>query len=781
MEHIQKYKIEDESLDDQPDNFIYSQNSYSNNIPSKNNNNISKNIQNKTIKVTQPKVQLSDLGVSANKKSLNQNQGSNFTKSENLQKINNKNIIPNINNINNNFKLSNNNFQKQDPQIITPIKDNKNKNINLNLNNNINNNPMLNSEMNFTNIELNEDIINIEGQNIENNQLLGTENEEIKNTDIDLEQEHNYNNLDNENNLDNNDNDNDNAYHHVQIIDEDVENFKRRLDIMMKNFRTDTLKDFMAIKRNLLIEQKTCIENEKQKCDALLSSKSDLIEHLKDDLAKTQKALNNQIIIKEKLVEILFKKNHDKLIKNKKSLAFHGVLLKYHNKKKIKKDKIKKMRKKHWDNYKITFFKNLKQNWKDMKIYKIVSVKEKACDDKLNEMAQYYGKEINDLRNKLNEANLTIEQSNQSKAQIQENLKKVLMRGVMAMNMEAMNVLDKDVLPKTDISAIADNIMNNVNNISNITGANSNNNNNIEGCFSTVNQGIINNNSNNNSNIKLNQTGSGPGVNIKVGGANEDNNLMATVIPANQSFQPNSVTFKNTNNINNNISNNTLLNNTNPINKDSYWLNAPSVPVDIQKNIISTENKLNREAMVMTINNNNNILNNIDTEKDNQGNDFDDELNSRTYNISPMNPIDTKYFNNNHSLLDNNAKLPQYNYNNNNYYDEMQQNMLGIKNEFSMIKQNQSSMMDEDSLNSYAIGNKNIISNNINTTSNNSKPSMYATTNNTSNNIRSNSKKGNNNNHIGNKKGNAKNSKVPVGGKSNTTMNKKGAINKNKK
>ena len=772
MEHIQKYKIEDESLDDQSDNFIYSQNSYANNIPSKNNNNISKNVQNKTIKATQPKVQLSDLGVSVNKKNFNQNKSSNFTKSENLQKINNKNNITNINNINNNFKLSNNintnNLIKQNPQINTPIKDIKNININ-----NINNNPMVNSEMNFTNIELNEDLINIEGQNIDSNQLLGRENEEIKNTDIDLDQENKDNNLDNDYNLENDNNDN--AYHHVQIIDEDVENFKRRLDIMMKNFRTDTLKDFMAIKRNLLIEQKTCIENEKQKCDALLSSKSDLIEHLKDDLAKTQKALNNQIIIKEKLVEILFKKNHDKLIKNKKSLAFHGVLLKYHNKKKIKKDKIKKMRKKHWDNYKITFFKNLKQNWKDMKIYKIVSVKEKACDDKLNEMAQYYGKEINDLRNKLNEANLTIEQSNQSKAQIQENLKKVLMRGVMAMNMEAMNVLDKDVLPKTDISAIADNIMNNVNNISNITGGNINNN--IEGCFSTVNQGIINNNSNNNSNIKLNQTSSG--VNIKVGVNEDNNNLMATVIPANQSFQPNSVTFKN-NNLNNNISNNTLLNNTNPINKDSYWKNAPSVPVDIQKNIISTENKINREAMVMTINNNN-ILNNIDTENDNQGNDFDDELNSRTYNISPMNPIDTKYFNNNHSLLDNNAKLPQYNYNNNNYYDEMQQNMLGIKNEFSIIKQNQSSMMDEDSLNSYAIGNKNIIQNNINTTSNNSKPSLYATTNNTSNNIRSNSKKGNNNNHIGNKKGNAKNSKVPVGGKNNSMMSKKGAINKNKK
>ena len=43
--------------------------------------------------------------------------------------------------------------------------------------------------------------------------------------------------------------------------------------------------------------------------------------------------------------------------------------MKYHNKKKLKKDKIKKMRKAHWDKYKQTFFKNMKQNWKEMKIY----------------------------------------------------------------------------------------------------------------------------------------------------------------------------------------------------------------------------------------------------------------------------------------------------------------------------------------------------------------------------------------------------------------------------
>ena len=681
MEHIQKYKIEDESLDDQMDNYIYSQNSYSSNIQQKNINIISNNSQPKTINVSQPKIQIPEL----NKNSINSNKN----------KISNKPIIQqNFNNNNVNVNVGNKNILNSEPK---------------------------------------EEALN---QIIQNN------------TEHNLEEI----NFSNENDLnDNNDNElndnNENAYHHIQIIDEDVENFKRRLDIMVKNFRTDTLKDFMAIKRNLLIEQKACIENEKQKCDALLSSKGDLIEHLKDDLAKTQKSLNNQIIIKEKLVEILYKKNHDKILKRYKSLAFNAVLMKYHLKKKSKKDKIKKCRQNYWNKYKTIFFKNLKQNWREMQIYKVVSVKEKACDDKLNEMAQKYGKEITDLRNKLNDANILIEQNNQAKAQIQENLKKVLMRGVMAMNMEAMNVLDKDVLKNNDISAIADNIMNNVNEISNT-------------------------NSNNTTNINNKNP-----VNIKVGESEENKNMIATVIPANQSFQP-------LNNNNNNNNGTLLMNNmnSNPINKDSFWLNAPSVPMDIQKNIISTENKFNREAMIMTLNNNNmNILNNLDTNTQNtQGNnmnDFEeDELNSRVYNLSPMNPIDTKYINSNHSLNDPNAIMPHYNNvnNNNDYYDEMKQNILGIKNEFSMIKQNQSSLMDEESINSYGMG-KNMVNNNIN-----NKNSYYNTTNNTSKNNRSNSKKAINSNNINGKKGNVKNninnSKVPKNNKkgpSNTLKNKK--------
>lgn len=61
-------------------------------------------------------------------------------------------------------------------------------------------------------------------------------------------------------------------------------------------------------------------------------------------------------------------------------------------------------------------------------------------------MAQYYGKEITDLRNKLNEANHTLESFKESKSQIQDNLKKALMRGVVAMNLEAMNILEPESL-----------------------------------------------------------------------------------------------------------------------------------------------------------------------------------------------------------------------------------------------------------------------------------------------------------------------------------------------
>lgn len=123
-------------------------------------------------------------------------------------------------------------------------------------------------------------------------------------------------------------------YHHVQIIDEDVENFKRRLDITLKNFRTDTLKDFMSIKRHLLVEQKAVIDSEKQKCDAQIGAKTDQIEHLKESLAKTKNALTKESEVKERMASHLYKIKNGKYVTKLKSMAFVKCLKKFYLQKK---------------------------------------------------------------------------------------------------------------------------------------------------------------------------------------------------------------------------------------------------------------------------------------------------------------------------------------------------------------------------------------------------------------------------------------------------------------
>lgn len=120
------------------------------------------------------------------------------------------------------------------------------------------------------------------------------------------------------------------GYHHMQIIDEDVENFKRRLDVMIKNFRTDTLKDFMGIKRHLLLEQKSIIDSERQKCEALLAAKTDQIEHLKENLSKAKMAINYENEIKEKMGTYLFKIKNSKYLTHLKTKVLITGLKRYY-------------------------------------------------------------------------------------------------------------------------------------------------------------------------------------------------------------------------------------------------------------------------------------------------------------------------------------------------------------------------------------------------------------------------------------------------------------------
>ena len=86
------------------------------------------------------------------------------------------------------------------------------------------------------------------------------------------------------------------------------------------------------------------------------------------------------------------------------------------------------------------------QAWvKEHLVWKVKNDKEKferAVKLEVQNIGASYSKEIEMLRRKLEEANRSLERNNMQKVNMQENLKKAFMRGVCALNFEAMNILD---------------------------------------------------------------------------------------------------------------------------------------------------------------------------------------------------------------------------------------------------------------------------------------------------------------------------------------------------
>ena len=93
----------------------------------------------------------------------------------------------------------------------------------------------------------------------------------------------------------------------------------------------------MGIKRNLLVEQRSVIESEKQKCDALVYAKVDEVEHLKDNLTKVKYALNKQSEINDKMSTYILKLKQAMKDKQSKNDIFTKIKNYYLRKKKANK------------------------------------------------------------------------------------------------------------------------------------------------------------------------------------------------------------------------------------------------------------------------------------------------------------------------------------------------------------------------------------------------------------------------------------------------------------
>lgn len=102
--------------------------------------------------------------------------------------------------------------------------------------------------------------------------------------------------------------------HHPQMIDEDVETFTQKLDTLITNFRTESLKEFMKTKRHVLAEQANKIESEQNRCSALISAKQDELEKTKEELLSFTNKFKRASAQVERMTTYLFKFNKRSLV-----------------------------------------------------------------------------------------------------------------------------------------------------------------------------------------------------------------------------------------------------------------------------------------------------------------------------------------------------------------------------------------------------------------------------------------------------------------------------------
>ena len=108
--------------------------------------------------------------------------------------------------------------------------------------------------------------------------------------------------------------------------------------------------------------------------------------------------------------------------------------------------------------------------WKDDHFNKKQQNSQKQHEENLNrelsELAAKYNKEIDTFSTKLNETNRLLDEATKNKIDIQENLKKAFMRGVCALNFEAMTILQPPTKGSIDQNAL-ERLMTSTSNISN--------------------------------------------------------------------------------------------------------------------------------------------------------------------------------------------------------------------------------------------------------------------------------------------------------------------------
>lgn len=228
--------------------------------------------------------------------------------------------------------------------------------------------------------------------------------------------------------------------HQPQLIDQDVEDFTTKLDSLISHFRNESVREFLTMKRSILHEQITTIEAERKRCNAQLCLKQDELEHMKEELVKTTSQKNAYDSHRYALAGLLGMEKRRCLNLKCRSNAF--LAWTKHHLKCQEKGKIGRMVK-LMGNKAVSrrVFWAWKETWSEYHSEKSREKLDFLIQEERKSLSIQYAKEIQMLQDRLSAANKELDIEAKNKVIIQDNLKKAFMRGVCALNFEAMNIL----------------------------------------------------------------------------------------------------------------------------------------------------------------------------------------------------------------------------------------------------------------------------------------------------------------------------------------------------
>jgi hypothetical protein len=226
----------------------------------------------------------------------------------------------------------------------------------------------------------------------------------------------------------------------INSVENEMDAFKKRLDLHLENFRSDAVNDLIFIKRNIMTEQKTMIDVEKRKTMELGSVKANQIDTLKYSLQQANSEIDKCDMIKEIMAQYIWQlKNQMKEEKMKSTILKQGMQVEVfeNRREKLIFETIKKYKKKR-------IFRKLYKNMHINKTDKLKIKLEEEYNAHLEEMKNNYENQILLLTTKVSELSLENQKLIESRIIMQESMKKALVRGVNALNTEAINFLDDD-------------------------------------------------------------------------------------------------------------------------------------------------------------------------------------------------------------------------------------------------------------------------------------------------------------------------------------------------